>query len=145
MGNIDAKRDWGYAGDYIEAMWLMLQQKEPEDFVIATGAATTVRDFISLAFAEAGIPLEWQGKGIDEKGIDRNTGKTLVEIDPRYFRPAEVDVLIGDASKAREKLGWKPKTGLSSLITMMVTSDMELAKKELHLVQGGFKTKNYYE
>jgi GDPmannose 4,6-dehydratase len=145
MGNIDAKRDWGYAKDYVEAMWLMLQQKEPEDFVIATGTTTTVRDFIKMAFKEVGIELEWQGKGIEEKGIDSRTGKLMVAIDPRYFRPAEVELLIGDASKAQEKLGWKPKTDLSALIKMMVTSDMELAKKELHLAKGGFKTKNHYE
>jgi GDPmannose 4,6-dehydratase len=145
MGNIDAKRDWGYAGDYVEAMWLMLQQKKPEDFVIATGVTTTVRDFITMAFQEAGISIRWEGKGIEEKGIDGGTGKVLVEIDTRYFRPAEVDILTGDASKAREKLGWKPKTGLPSLVKLRVKSDMELAKKELHLVKGGFKTKNYYE
>jgi GDPmannose 4,6-dehydratase len=98
MGNIDAKRDWGYAGDYVEAMWLMLQQDKPEDFVIATGATTSVRDFITMAFQEAGTPLLWEGKGIDEKGIGVNTGNILVEIDPRYFRPAEVDLLIGDPS-----------------------------------------------
>jgi GDPmannose 4,6-dehydratase len=145
VGNIDAKRDWGYAGDYVELMWLMLQQNEPDDYVMATGVTTSVRDFITMAFAEADIPLRWEGKGADEKGIDTGSGKILVEIDPRYFRPAEVELLIGDPSKAREKLGWTPKTDLPSLVTMMVKSDMELAKKEQYLVMKGFKTKNYYE
>jgi GDPmannose 4,6-dehydratase len=145
MGNIDAIRDWGYAGDYVELMWLMLQQDTPDDYVIATGVATSVRDFISMAFAEADLPIRWEGKGIDEKGIDNRNGEVLIEIDPRYFRPAEVDLLIGDASKAREKLGWKPKTALPDLIKMMVASDIELAKKEQHLASGGFETKNYYE
>jgi GDPmannose 4,6-dehydratase len=145
IGNIDAKRDWGYAGDYVEAMWLMLQQKEPEDFVVATGITTTVRDFITMAFQEAGIPLRWEGKDFDEKGIDRNTGKVLVEIDPRYFRPAEVELLIGDSSKAKSRLSWNPKVQLPELIKMMVNHDITLAEEELHLKNGGFKTKNYYE
>ncbi|MDR2407447.1 MAG: GDP-mannose 4,6-dehydratase [Bacteroidales bacterium] len=145
MGNIDALRDWGYAGDYVELMWLMLQQDTPEDYVMATGIATSVRDFITMAFAEADIPIGWEGKGIDEKGVDSRNGKVLIEIDPRYFRPAEVDLLIGDASKAWEKLGWKPRTDLPALIKMMITSDMELSKKERHLSEGGFRIKNYYE
>jgi GDPmannose 4,6-dehydratase len=145
VGNIDALRDWGYAGDYVELMWLMLQQDTPEDYVMATGIATSVRDFITMAFAEADIPIGWEGKGIDEKGVDSRNGKVLIEIDPRYFRPAEVDLLIGDASKAWKKLGWKPRTDLPALIKMMITSDMELAKKEQHLSEGGFGTKNYYE
>jgi GDPmannose 4,6-dehydratase len=145
MGNIDAKRDWGFAGDYVELMWLMLQQKEPDDYVMATGVTTTVRDFITMAFAEAGIALQWQRQGVDEKGIDSKTGKVLVEIDPRYFRPAEVELLIGDSSKARQKLGWKPKVQLPELVKMMVESDTELAEREVHLKKGGFKTENYYE
>jgi GDPmannose 4,6-dehydratase len=145
MGNIDAMRDWGYAGDYVELMWLMLQQDTPDDYVIATGVVTSVRDFISMAFAEVDIPIRWEGKGIDEKGIDSRNGKIIVDIDPRYFRPAEVDLLIGDASKAREKLGWKPRTDLAALVKMMVISDMELARKEQHLTKGGFRVKNYYE
>jgi GDPmannose 4,6-dehydratase len=145
MGNIDARRDWGYAGDYVELMWLMLQQDAPDDYVIATGVTNTVRDFISLAFKEAGITLEWHGRGIEEKGIDTASKKTLVEIDPRYFRPAEVEVLIGDPSKAKAKLGWEPKVQLPELIKMMVASDIRLAERELHLKEGGYKTENYYE
>jgi GDPmannose 4,6-dehydratase len=145
MGNIDAKRDWGYAGDYVELMWLMLQQGEPDDYIMATGVTTSVRDFISMAFQEAGIPVRWEGKGIDEKGIDGRNGKTLVEIDPRYFRPAEVDILIGDPSKAFARLGWKPKVQLPELVKMMVTHDITLAEEELHLKNGGFKVKNYFE
>jgi len=145
MGNIDAKRDWGYAGDYVELMWLMLQQNEPEDYVMATGVTTTVRDFINMAFMEAGIELKWEGKGIEEKGKNKADGKVLVEIDPRYFRPAEVELLIGDPSKAKTKLGWEPKVKLPELVKMMMEHDMELAKREVHLKEGGYKTENYYE
>lgn len=145
MGNIDAKRDWGYAGDYVELMWLMLQQDKPDDYVMATGVTTTVRDFITMAFKEVGITLKWEGKGIDEKGVDRETGKVLVEIDPRYFRPAEVELLIGDPAKAYNALGWKPKVQLPELVKMMVENDLNLAKKEQYLKEGGFQTENYYE
>jgi len=145
MGNIDSKRDWGFAGDYVELMWLMLQQKEADDFVMATGVTTTVRDFITMAFSEAGISIIWEGEGVNEKGIDKNTGKILVEIDPRYFRPAEVEILIGDPSKAYAKLGWKPKVQLPELVKMMVTNDIKLAEKEQHLISGGYEIKNYYE
>ena len=133
VGNIDARRDWGYAGDYVELMWLMLQQEKPEDYVVATGVTTSVRDFISLAFAEADIKIKWEGKGIDEKGIDSGTGKVLIEIDPRYFRPAEVDILVGDPSKAFSKLGWKPKVQLPELVKMMVAHDIKLAREEKHI------------
>ncbi|MFP3089899.1 GDP-mannose 4,6-dehydratase [Treponema sp. TIM-1] len=145
MGNLDSKRDWGYAGDYVELMWLMLQQEEPEDYVIATGITTSVRDFISMAFKEAGISLVWEGSGINEKAIDNLTGKILVEIDPRYFRPSEVELLIGDSSKARTKLGWKPKVNLPELIKMMVKNDILLAQREIHLRDGGYFIRNYYE
>jgi len=145
MGNIDAKRDWGYAGDYVELMWLMLQQKEPHDYVMATGVTTTVREFITMAFSEVEINMIWEGRGIGEKGIDRNTGKVLVEIDPRYFRPAEVEILIGDPSKAFSCLGWKPKVQLSELIKMMVANDIKLAEKEQYLKNGGYEVNNYYE
>jgi GDPmannose 4,6-dehydratase len=145
MGNIDAKRDWGYAGDYVELMWLMLQQDEPDDYIMATGVTTSVRDFITIAFQEAGIPLRWEGKGIDEKGIDGNTGNVLVEIDPRYFRPAEVDLLIGDPSKAKARLGWEPKVQLPELVKMMVSHDITLAEEEFHLKNGGYRVENYFE
>jgi GDPmannose 4,6-dehydratase len=132
LGNLDAKRDWGYAKDYVEAMWLMLQQDEPDDFVIATGETHTVREFCDLAFARAGIQLEWQGSGEDERGIDRATGNVRVEIDPRYLRPAEVELLLGDASKAREALGWSPRTTFPELVDLMVDHDLALAADEAH-------------
>jgi GDPmannose 4,6-dehydratase len=145
MGNLDSKRDWGYAGDYVELMWLMLQQNEPEDYVIATGITTSIRDFVSMAFKEAGISLIWNGSGINEKGIDNSTGKILVEIDPHYFRPSEVDLLIGDPSKARTKLGWEPKVTLPELIKMMIKNDILLAQKEIHLKDGGYLIHDYHE
>jgi GDPmannose 4,6-dehydratase len=123
----------------------MLQQEKPDDYIMATGSTTTVRDFITMAFKESGIVLEWQGRGLEERGIDSVTGKILVEIDPGYFRPAEVDVLIGDPSKAKTKLGWEPKVQLPDLVKMMVEHDMKLAERELHLKDGGYKTENYYE
>ncbi|HEY2322082.1 MAG TPA: GDP-mannose 4,6-dehydratase [Thermoanaerobaculia bacterium] len=134
LGNLEARRDWGYAKDYVEAMWLMLQQDEPNDFVIATGETHTVREFCELAFAEAGMRVDWRGAGLDEKGIDAESGKVLIEIDPRYFRPTEVDLLIGDASKGRAALGWQPKTGFKDLVRLMVESDMELARREMRAV-----------
>uniref|UniRef100_UPI0002554D60 GDP-mannose 4,6-dehydratase n=1 Tax=Treponema primitia TaxID=88058 RepID=UPI0002554D60 len=136
MGNLDSKRDWGFAGDYVELMWLMLQQEEPDDYVMATGVTTTVRDFISMAFKEAGIVLKWEGNGVEEKGIDASSGTVLVEIDPRYFRPAEVELLIGDPSKAKAKLGWEPKVQLPELVKMMVANDIQLAEREVHLKEG---------
>ena len=133
LGNLDAKRDWGYARDYVEAMWLMLQQDEPDDFVIATGETHSVREFCDLAFARAGIQLEWRGSGFDEKGYDRATGKALVEIDPRYLRPTEVELLLGDASKAKEKLGWTPRTSFEELVHLMIDADIRNAADEAHL------------
>ncbi|OGN63775.1 MAG: GDP-mannose 4,6-dehydratase [Chlamydiae bacterium RIFCSPHIGHO2_12_FULL_49_9] len=128
LGNLDAKRDWGYARDFVEGMWLMLQQEKPDDFVLATGETTTVRKFVEMAFQEVGIPIEWKGSGIKEKGIGPD-GRVLIEIAPEFFRPAEVDLLIGDSSKAKEKLGWEPKTPLKDLVKMMIESDLELASK----------------
>lgn len=125
LGNLNAKRDWGYAPDYVEAMWLMLQQRKPEDFVIATGEAHNVREFTELAFNEVGIDIEWKGKGVEEKGVDTSTGKIIVEVSPNYFRPAEVDFLLGDASKAKEKLGWRPKVGFKELIKIMINADLK--------------------
>jgi GDPmannose 4,6-dehydratase len=145
MGNIDAKRDWGFAGDYVELMWLMLQQNAPDDYTMATGVTTSVRDFIAMAFAEVEITLCWEGTGVEEKGIDKKTGKILVEIDPKYFRPAEVELLIGDPSKALAKLNWKPQVQLPELVKMMVQHDIRLAEKESFLKNGGYKVKNYYE
>lgn len=131
LGNLDAKRDWGYAKDYVECMWLMLQHDSPEDFVIATGEMHTVREFTTLAFREAGIELEWQGNGVDEKGIDKSTGKVLVEVDPNYFRPTEVEQLLGNPTKARTLLGWNPnKTKFEDLVKIMVKSDMKLVERE---------------
>lgn len=129
LGNLHAKRDWGYAPEYCEAMWLMLQQNEPEDFVIATGETHTVREFCEVAFSELGMPLKWQGEGIDEKGIDQKTGRTLIEVNPRYFRPTEVDILIGDPIKAKEKLGWQPKMKFEELARMMARKDYEKVLK----------------
>lgn len=130
VGNLNSLRDWGYAKDYVECMWLMLQHETPEDFVIATGQMHSVRDFCTLAFKEAGIELEWQGNGIDEKGIDRKTGKTLVEVDPKYFRPTEVDQLLGDPTKAKTLLKWNPtKTSFEELVHIMVEHDMRFVKK----------------
>lgn len=125
LGNLNAKRDWGYAKDYVECMWLMLQQEQPEDFVIATGETRTVREFVEAAFACAGISLRWEGTGVDEKGIDEKTGKVLVEVSPEFFRPAEVDLLLGDPTKAKEVLGWNPrKTSFEELVRRMVTYDL---------------------
>jgi GDPmannose 4,6-dehydratase len=124
LGNLDARRDWGYAKEYVDGMWRMLQADVPDTYVLATQRTETVRDFATLAFAAADFELVWQGTGLEERGIDMRTGKTLVRINPRYYRPAEVDLLIGDASKAREKLGWAAETSLESLCRMMVEADM---------------------
>ena len=130
LGNLNALRDWGYAKDYVECMWLILQQDEPDDFVIATGEYHSVREFTTLAFRRAGIELEWQGEGVDEKGIDKATGKVLVEVDPKYFRPCEVEQLLGNPTKAKEKLGWNPrKTSFEELINIMVDNDIKKVKE----------------
>lgn len=134
LGNMDSLRDWGYAKDYVECMWLMLQHHTPEDFVIATGEMHTVREFTTLAFKEAGVEIEWQGVGVDEKGIDKSTGKIVVEVDPKYFRPAEVEQLLGDPTKAKTLLGWNPtQTSFEQLVKLMVKSDMKLVERETRI------------
>ena len=130
LGNLDAKRDWGFAGDYVEAMWLMMQQDRADDFVIATGETWSVRTFAEKVFARLGMPLEWQGSGTDESGIDTKTGKVVIRIDPRYFRPAEVDLLLGDPAKAKRELGWELKTSFDQLVEMMVDADLKQAERE---------------
>src|SRR6187200_1617911 len=131
LGNLEAKRDWGHARDYVEGMHKILQIDEPDDFVLATGETRSVREFVELAFAEVGRTIEWRGAGVDEQGIDKKSGKVVVRIDPMYFRPTEVDLLIGDASKAREKLGWKPKTPFAQLVREMVAGDLAAARREV--------------
>ena len=145
LGNIDAKRDWGHAKDYVEMQWLMLQQDKPEDFTISTGVQYTVRDFVNIAAEELGIKLKWNGTGIDEMAIDVTTGKTIVQIDSRYFRPTEVETLLGDSTKAREKLGWVPKISFKELVKEMVMCDLNEAKKDNLCNQEGFATYNYQE
>jgi GDPmannose 4,6-dehydratase len=145
LGNLDAKRDWGYAKDYVEAMWLMLQQETPSDFVIATGETHSVREFVELAFTEIGISLKWVGSGVEERGIDSSSGKILVEIDPRYFRPTEVDLLLGDATKAKEKLGWEPKVTFKELVKMMVKADIQDAERDQLCKSEGFKVNSFFE
>jgi len=130
LGNLDSKRDWGYAPEFVEAMWLMLQADKPEDYVIATGETRTVREFIELSFKELEIDIAWQGQAEEEKGIDAKTGKTLIEIDPFYYRPTEVDILLGDYSKAKNELGWQPRVKFSDLVKLMVQADLKLAQKE---------------
>lgn len=130
LGNLDAKRDWGFAGDYVEAMWLMLQQEQAEDYVIATGETYAVRTFAEKVFERLGMPLAWEGTGTSEKGIDSKTGNTVIQIDPKYFRPAEVDLLLGDPTKAQKLLGWELKTSFDQLVNMMVDADLELAARE---------------
>jgi GDPmannose 4,6-dehydratase len=127
LGNLDARRDWGYAKDYVEGMWMMLQQDKPEDYVLATGKQQTVREFVNLAFGFCGIELDWQGSGVNEKGVDKATGKVLVEVSPKYFRPAEVETLLGDCTKAKTQLGWSPKTSFKELVEMMMENDLKLA------------------
>ncbi len=154
LGNLDAKRDWGHAKDYVEAMWLILQQDKPEDFVIATGVTTTVRDFVKMSFAEVGIDIEFRGEGVEEKGYvaacnnpdyQIELGREVVCVDPNYFRPTEVELLIGDPTKSNTKLGWKPKYDLAALVKDMMQSDLELFKRDTYLMEGGHRVLNYHE
>jgi GDPmannose 4,6-dehydratase len=154
LGNMNAKRDWGHAKDYIKAMWLILQQDEPDDYVIATGVTTTVRDFVRLAFAEVGVEIEFKGEGVEETGVIKKCnnpdyqleeGKVVVKVDPAYFRPTEVELLIGDPTKAKTKLDWEPEYDLPALVKDMMESDIELMKREKYLKEGGHRVMNYFE
>ena len=145
IGNLDAKRDWGHAKDYVKGMWLMMQASNPDDFVLATGVASTVRKFCELAFKEVNINLRWEGEGKKEKGINIETGEIIIEIDIKYFRPTEVELLLGDASKAKKELGWATEYDLEDLIKDMIKSDVQLFKKQQYLTEGGYNTLNYFE
>jgi GDPmannose 4,6-dehydratase len=136
---LNAKRDWGHAKDYVDGMWRVLQQPKAQDFVLATGVTTSIRDFCILVFGELGIELQWKGKDQDEVGINKKNGKTIIKIDPVYFRPTEVDLLLGDSSKAREQLSWKPTFDLNALVKEMVKEDLELAKRDQLLKDSGYK------
>jgi len=145
LGNLDAKRDWGHAKDYVEVQWLMLQQDEPDDFCIATGVQCSVRDFVNVAYEFLGRSVRWEGEGVDEKGFDMETGQCIVAVDPRYFRPTEVETLLGDASKAKEKLGWMPRITFEEMVQEMMKSDLEMAKRDELVLEHGFKAFNYHE
>jgi GDPmannose 4,6-dehydratase len=145
LGNLDAKRDWGHARDYVEAQWLMLQQGDPDDFVIASGEQHSVREFVVAAAACLDMDIEWQGKGLEEKGVDGKTGKTVIAIDARYFRPNEVETLLGDPAKARDVLGWRAKTTFAQLVEEMTQEDLGLAERDKAASENGFKTFSYYE
>jgi len=145
LGNLDSLRDWGHARDYVQAMWLMLQQPEADDYVVATGRQISVRQFVDAAFSEVGIKLEWQGDGVEEKGIEASTGRVLVQVDPRYFRPAEVETLLGDPSKAKTKLGWEAKTSLEQMVKEMVSEDRRDAQKDEMCKREGFRVFDYFE
>lgn len=145
LGNLDSLRDWGHARDYVRAQWLMLQQPTPEDYVIATGEQHSVREFVTRAGAEVDMHIEWRGHGVDEQGVDTRTGAVVVEVDPRYFRPAEVDTLLGDPSKARARLGWAPELSFDALVKEMVSEDLEIARRDAIVAREGFKTYRYQE
>jgi GDPmannose 4,6-dehydratase len=145
LGNLDSLRDWGHARDYVKAQWLMLQQAVPEDFVIATGKQYSVRDFVVAAGALLNMKIEWQGKGVDEVGIDKTTGKSIVRVDPRYFRPTEVETLLGDATKAKEKLGWVAETSFPKLVAEMVETDLQLAQRDGLIAKEGYKVYAHHE
>jgi GDPmannose 4,6-dehydratase len=145
LGNLDAKRDWGHARDYVEMQWLMLQQEKAEDYVIATGEQHSVRDFVNYAAEEVGIKVRWEGQGVDEKGYNTETGKCILAIDPRYFRPAEVETLLGDASKAKRQLGWSPQTSFRDLVSEMMREDLRLAERDELVKKHGFRFFNRHE
>lgn len=145
IGNLDSLRDWGHARDFVEAMWLILQQDEPDDYVIATGEQHSVREFIEAAAGEGAMDIEWQGSGLDEIGIDRNTGRQLIAVDPRYFRPTEVGTLLGDPAKAKKRLGWEAKTPFAELVREMVAADLEAAKRDALVKKAGYQTFNYHD
>jgi GDPmannose 4,6-dehydratase len=145
LGNLDSRRDWGHARDYVRAQWLMLQRPEAEDFVIATGKQYSVRDFVVAAGGRLGMSIGWRGRGVDEVGTDQATGRVLVRVDPRYFRPTEVDTLLGDATKAREKLGWTAEVAFPDLVAEMVDSDLEIAKRDAMVARQGFKVYSHHE
>jgi GDPmannose 4,6-dehydratase len=145
LGNLNAMRDWGHARDFVEVQWLMLQQDEPDDFVIATGRQHSVRDFVDAGAGELGIEIDWQGEGLDEIGVDRATGKTIISVDPRYFRPTEVETLLGDPSKAREKLGWQSRTTFNELVAEMIREDLKEAERDNLCKKEGFNTFEHHE
>lgn len=145
LGNMDSKRDWGHAKDYVEMQWLMLQQEKPDDFCIATGVQYSVRDFVNAAYDHINKKIRWEGKGVDEKGYDTETGQCIVAVDPRYFRPTEVETLLGDPTKAKEKLGWEPKITFEEMVHEMMANDLELAKRDALIKEHGFKAFDYNE
>jgi GDPmannose 4,6-dehydratase len=145
LGNLESKRDWGHARDYVEMMWLMLQHEVPKDYVIATGRQHSVKDFVSIAAEELGFDMRWEGKGTEEKGYDQKTGKCIVAVDPRYFRPTEVESLLGDATLAREELGWEPKISFKEMVMEMVAQDLREAERDVLCSREGFEVKNYFE
>jgi len=138
LGNLGAKRDWGHAEDYVEAMWRILQHDSPDDFVIATGESRSVREFVEAAFKHAGISIEWRGAGLDEKGFDASNGKVLIEVEPRYYRPTEVEMLLGDPSKAERLLGWKRKVSFDELVRRMVVNDLSITDRDRSIMDAGF-------
>jgi len=145
LGNLDSLRDWGHARDYVRAQWLMLQQPEPDDFVIATGEQHSVRELVGRAAQILGMKIEWRGSGVDEEGFDTKTGRAVVKVDPRYFRPTEVETLLGDATKARTRLGWRPEMSFDALIKEMVAADLEIARRDSVIAREGFKIYRYRE
>jgi len=145
LGNLDALRDWGHARDFVKAQWLILQQDQPGDFVISTGEQHSVREFVAKAAARLGYAIEWRGEGVAEEGVDRESGRVLVKVDPRYFRPTEVETLLGDCSKAKAQLGWRPETSFDELVREMVEADLEIARRDAHMQQHGFKVFHHHE